>query len=80
MQWSYVPSECVSLYWQWLLLLDYLIQEGLSSIYQDVLILLVSPLVSLSAVDETILNHNQKNLQEIGTKTFKVVKQEVSSQ
>jgi hypothetical protein len=66
--------------WQWLLLPDYLIQERLSSIYQDVLILLVSPLVSFSAADETMLNHNQKNLQEIGTYTFKVVKQEVSSQ
>jgi hypothetical protein len=53
--------------WQWLLLPDYLIQERLSGIYQDVLILLVSPLVSLSAADETMLNHNQKNLQVIGT-------------
>jgi len=32
-----------------------------------VLILLVSPLVSLSAADEPMLNHNQKNLKEIGT-------------
>jgi hypothetical protein len=53
--------------WQWLLLSDYLIQERLSGIYQDVLILLVSPLVSLSAADEPLLNHNQKNLKEIGT-------------
>jgi hypothetical protein len=53
--------------WQWLLLADYLIQERLSSIYHDVLILLVSPLVSLSAANETILNHNQKNLKQIGT-------------
>jgi hypothetical protein len=27
----------------------------------------VSPLVSLSAADEPMLNHNQKNLKEIGT-------------
>ncbi len=53
--------------WQWLLLPDYLIQERLSGIYQDVLILLVSPVVSLSAADETVLNHNKKNLKEIGT-------------
>ncbi len=70
MQWSYVRSECVPLYRQLAMattarLFDS--REAIWHFYQDVLILLVSPLVSLSAADEPMLNHNQKNLKEIGT-------------